>query len=103
LPEKTEPKEGHPAFAPTGSASRRVRARLRGFADRASGNCVLRCLNSGIHAVACPGVELAGIHADHPAGLILRRAPLLEGDEKAAHRSAKLDHTPLLFLTLGYR
>jgi hypothetical protein len=65
--------------------SRRVRARLRGFADRAS----------------CPGVELAGIHADHPAGLILRRAPLLEGDEKAAHRSAKLDHTRPLFLPLS--
>ena len=86
-PEKTEPKEGHPAFAPTGSASRRVRARLRGFADSTS----------------CADGELAGIPAGHPAGLILRRVPLLEGDEKAAHRSAKLDHTPLLFLTLGYR
>ncbi len=53
-----------------------------GVRRQGSGNCVLRCLNSGIHAVACPGVELAGIHASHPAGLILRRAPLLEGDEK---------------------
>jgi hypothetical protein len=62
-PEKTEPKEGRPALAPTGSSSRRVRARLRGFADRAS----------------CPGVELVGIPADHPAGLVLRRAPLHDG------------------------
>ncbi|WP_237711864.1 hypothetical protein, partial [Rhodanobacter sp. 115] len=60
--------------------ARRVAGRDAGQFDAStSGNCVLRCLNSGIHAVACPDVELTGIHAGHPAGLILRRAPLLEG------------------------
>ncbi len=82
--------------------SRRVRARLRGFADRASGNCVLRCLNSGIHAVACPGVELAGIHASHPAGLILRRAPLLEGLEERASAQLQRNDVPY-FLALSIR
>jgi len=35
---------------------------------RASGNCSLRCLNSGIHAVACLDDKLVRIRANHPAG-----------------------------------
>jgi len=46
----------------------RVRGRAAGFFDSTSGNRILRCLNSGIHAVACAGEKLAGIHAGHPAG-----------------------------------
>jgi hypothetical protein len=60
--------EGHPASALSRHPARKVRGRVTGSVDRASGNRVLRCLNSGIHAVACPDAKLAGIHAGHPAG-----------------------------------
>ncbi|WP_377338697.1 hypothetical protein [Rhodanobacter ginsenosidimutans] len=68
LKEKVTKEKEHPAYAPCGHPVRKVRVRATGFVDRASGNCILHCLNSSIHAVACPDAKLAGIHAGHPSG-----------------------------------
>ena len=39
-----------------------------GVCRQGIGQLLLRCLNSGIHALACPGDKLADIPAGHPAG-----------------------------------
>ncbi len=82
--EKVTKEKGHPACALSGHRAtapalpplghpcprhaRKVRGRATGFFDSTSGNRSLRCLHSGIHAVACAGEKLAGILAGHPAG-----------------------------------
>jgi hypothetical protein len=68
LKEKVTKEKEHLASAPRGHSAREVRVRAAGFVDSTSGNCILHCLNSGIHAVACADAKLAGIPAGHPAG-----------------------------------
>src|SRR6185312_2218141 len=63
--EKSNPKRRPPRLALAGHPARQVREAWPGFSS-GLGQPLLRCLNSGIHAVACPR-EKASPSLDSPA------------------------------------